>query len=131
LPAKYLRKWRNTLQVPLLFDSTAVFSGLCVVNFTIPDLGRLPPCLRASSKYVLACQIDADQLETVIKWMEKGHSVIWGQLLQFRNPVDDLKQCLADGFTVLSKRLEGASDRDNEATGSNDLPNLTLFRRLS
>jgi hypothetical protein len=48
--------------------------------------------------------------------MDQGHSIIWGQLLQLRNSVDDLKQRhpnLADRFTVLSKKLEGASTRDD------------------
>jgi hypothetical protein len=69
----------------------------------------------------VSAAIDAGQLETAIEWMDQGHSVIWGQLLQLRNPVDDLKQChpdLADKFTVLSKKLEGASTHDI----FNDLP---------
>jgi hypothetical protein len=77
----------------------------------------------------VSAAIDAGQLETAVEWMDQGHSVIWGQILQLRNPVDDLKQHhpdLADRFTVLSKKLEGASDRDNEATTLNDLPDPPL-----
>jgi hypothetical protein len=78
----------------------------------------------------VSAAIDAGQFETAIEWMDQGRSIIWGQLLQLRNPVDDLKQChpdLADRFTVLSKKLEGASTRDNiEATTFNDLRDSPL-----
>jgi cell division protein FtsB len=56
--------------------------------------------------------------------MDQGHSIIWGQLLQLRTPVDDLRRChphIADRFTVLSKKLEGAGIGDNFKAASNDL----------
>jgi hypothetical protein len=68
--------------------------------------------------------IAADQCKTAIEWMDQGHSIIWGQLLQLRTPVDDLRRChpdIADRFTMLSKKLEGASAGDNFKAASNDL----------
>jgi hypothetical protein len=72
----------------------------------------------------VSAAIEADQCETAIEWMDQGHSIIWGQLLQLRTPVDDLRQChpdIADRFTMLSKKLEGAGTGDNFQAASNDL----------
>ncbi len=73
----------------------------------------------------VSAAIEAGQLETAVEWMDQGHSIIWGQLLQLRTPVDDLRQRhpdVADRFTVLSKKLEGAFTRDNVEATFNDLP---------
>jgi len=73
----------------------------------------------------VSAAIDAGQFETAVEWMDQGHSVVWGQLLQLRTPVDDLKQRhpdIADRFTILSKKLEGASARDNFEATYNNLP---------
>jgi hypothetical protein len=72
----------------------------------------------------VSAAIEADQCETAIEWMDQGHSIIWGQLLQLRTPVDDLRQChpdIADRFTMLSKKLEGAGTSDNSQAASNNL----------
>jgi hypothetical protein len=135
----------------LPFGSAPVFIGLCVVNFTItgsildpyhrafellPNMSWLGLSITDRQHFLkgvgplvdeaVSAAIDAGQFETAVEWMDQGHSVIWGQLLQLRTPVDDLKQRhpdVADRFTVLSKKLEGASTRDNfEATTFNDLP---------
>jgi hypothetical protein len=77
----------------------------------------------------VAAAIHAGQYETAVEWMDQGHSVIWGQLLQLRTPVDDLKQLhpdLADQFTMLSKKLEGAniSDFDTIPCSGHQSPNV-------
>ncbi|KAJ6614152.1 CHAT domain-containing protein [Mycena sp. CBHHK59/15] len=54
------------------------------------------------------------QYEKAVEWLEQGRSVIWGQLLQLRRPVEDLKQQhpdLAEHLIFLSTQLEGAGIR--------------------
>jgi hypothetical protein len=50
----------------------------------------------------VSAAIKADQCETAIEWMDQGHSIIWGQLLQLHTPVDDLRQCHPDIAVRLS-----------------------------
>jgi hypothetical protein len=50
-----------------------------------------------------------------------GHSLIWNQILQLHTPVDDLRQQhpdIADKFTILSKKLEGAGSGSGLDVGS-------------
>ncbi|KAJ7607753.1 CHAT domain-containing protein [Roridomyces roridus] len=52
--------------------------------------------------------------ETAVEWLEQGRSVIWGQLLNLRTPVDNLMEkhpSLAKRFLTLSAQLEGAGTR--------------------
>ncbi|KAJ7500920.1 TPR-like protein [Mycena galericulata] len=58
-----------------------------------------------------------------VEWLEQGRSIIWGQLLNLRNPVDDLRKShpvLAEKFISLSAQLEGTGirGRDIDATNS-------------
>ncbi|KAF8135924.1 CHAT domain-containing protein, partial [Mycena galopus ATCC 62051] len=58
-----------------------------------------------------AAAITACQYAKAIEWLEQGRSIIWGQLLQLRTPIDALKQKhpdLADHLMFLSTQLEGA-----------------------
>ncbi|KAJ6564551.1 CHAT domain-containing protein [Mycena capillaripes] len=53
----------------------------------------------------------SDQVEKAVEWLEQGHSVIWGQLLNLRSPVDDLKHNypkLAHSLVSLSTALQGS-----------------------
>jgi tetratricopeptide (TPR) repeat protein len=57
-----------------------------------------------------AAAIEAGQLHTAVEWLEQGRSVIWGQLLQLRSPLDNLKQVrpdLADRLIQISRDLDG------------------------
>ncbi|KAJ7841272.1 CHAT domain-containing protein [Mycena leptocephala] len=61
--------------------------------------------------------IAAGSLGKAVEWLEQGRSIIWGQLLNLRTPVDDLRQAhplLANQFISLSVRLEGTSTRNSE-----------------
>ena len=64
----------------------------------------------------VASAIAAEQYDTAIEWLEQGRSIVWGQLLQLRNPVDDLKDKHPDLATKLqhiSRLLEGTSDKSD------------------
>ncbi|KDQ49312.1 hypothetical protein JAAARDRAFT_200953 [Jaapia argillacea MUCL 33604] len=56
--------------------------------------------------------IEAGQFETAIEWLEQGRSVVWGQLLQLRTPINELQQVqpqLAARFTQVSNQLQQTS----------------------
>jgi hypothetical protein len=58
--------------------------------------------------------INAHQYNKAVEWLEQGRSVIWGQILELRTPVDALKQThleLAEKFLLLSAQLEDAGTR--------------------
>ncbi|KAJ7865821.1 CHAT domain-containing protein [Mycena leptocephala] len=60
--------------------------------------------------------IAAHDFQKAVEWLDQGRSVIWGQLLNLRTPVDDLRKNnpdLADELVSLSTLLETAGTRSN------------------
>ncbi|KAF7334983.1 hypothetical protein MVEN_02248400 [Mycena venus] len=58
--------------------------------------------------------ISSAQLAKAVEWLEQGRSIIWGQLLNLRSPVEILRlksPKLADDLIHLSAQLEGATTR--------------------
>ncbi|KAJ7839739.1 CHAT domain-containing protein [Mycena leptocephala] len=58
--------------------------------------------------------IKINQYDKAVEWVEQGRSVIWGQILELRTPLDALKETrpdLAEKLMVLSMQLEGAASR--------------------
>ncbi|KZT07985.1 uncharacterized protein LAESUDRAFT_91127 [Laetiporus sulphureus 93-53] len=56
-----------------------------------------------------ASAIQFGQLELAVEWLEQGRSIVWGQMLQLRTPLDDLHKAhpdLAVELQRLSKELE-------------------------
>ncbi|KAJ7884487.1 CHAT domain-containing protein [Mycena leptocephala] len=54
--------------------------------------------------------------QKAVEWLDQGRSVIWGQLLNLRTPVDELREHhpgLADELVSLSTLLETAGTRSN------------------
>ncbi|KAJ7917716.1 CHAT domain-containing protein [Mycena leptocephala] len=61
--------------------------------------------------------IFSGQPEKAVELLEQGRSVIWGQLLNLRTPIDALKQKypdIAQKLIVISAQLEGASTRGSD-----------------
>lgn len=61
-----------------------------------------------------AAAITAGNASLAVKWLEQGRSVIWGQLLRLRSPVDELRahdERLADDLEQVTKALEQTSTR--------------------
>ncbi|KAJ7459592.1 CHAT domain-containing protein [Mycena galericulata] len=59
--------------------------------------------------------------ETAVEWLEQGRSITWGQILNLRTPVDDLKKAhsvLADRFIWLSEQLEESGTQGSEKLSS-------------
>ncbi|KAJ7458209.1 TPR-like protein [Mycena latifolia] len=62
-----------------------------------------------------AAAISASRNGQAVEWLEQGRSIIWGQLLNLRTPVDALREShpgLAEDLVRLSTLLEGAGLRD-------------------
>ncbi|KAJ7469123.1 CHAT domain-containing protein [Mycena latifolia] len=60
--------------------------------------------------------IDAHEYSKAVEWLEQGRSVIWGQFLNLRTPVDDLHMVhpqLAADLTSISNLLETSSTRSS------------------
>jgi hypothetical protein len=64
-----------------------------------------------------AAAIASGQVEKAVEWLEQGRSVIWGQFLDLRSPVDVLSNRhpdLANQLLSLSAQLEGSGTRASE-----------------
>jgi hypothetical protein len=60
--------------------------------------------------------ISMHDYQKAVEWLEQGRSVIWGQLLNLRTPVDELRENhpgLANRLVSLSTSLETAGTRSN------------------
>ncbi|KAJ7261501.1 CHAT domain-containing protein [Mycena rebaudengoi] len=60
--------------------------------------------------------IAAHDYKKAVEWLDQGRSVIWGQLLNLRTPVDELRKNhpgLANRLVLLSTSLETAGTRSN------------------
>ncbi|KAK7008278.1 CHAT domain-containing protein [Favolaschia claudopus] len=71
--------------------------------------------------------ITANEYHRAVEWLEQGRSIIWGQLLNLRSPVDELREShcnLADQLVALSRSLETASARNISSTNTNQLQSL-------
>ncbi|KAK6974118.1 CHAT domain-containing protein [Favolaschia claudopus] len=82
-----------------------------------------------------AAAIAAGDPQKAVEWLEQGRSIIWGQFLGLRTPVDDLKQKhprLAEQFLSVSKTLEGAGTKmssiNESITPQRDFHDLALQR---
>ncbi|KAJ7076906.1 hypothetical protein C8R44DRAFT_755363 [Mycena epipterygia] len=65
--------------------------------------------------------IAVDDYQKAVEWLEQGRSVIWGQLLNLRTPVDELSKnhpALAEQLVTLSASLETAGTRSNAVAGA-------------
>ncbi|KAA1474124.1 hypothetical protein DENSPDRAFT_314359 [Dentipellis sp. KUC8613] len=58
--------------------------------------------------------IEKEDYDVALEWLEQGRSVVWGQLLNLRSPVDELRGVnsqLADELVRVSHALDNASTR--------------------
>jgi hypothetical protein len=81
----------------------------------------------------VAAAITAEQYDTAIEWLEQGRSIVWGQLLQLRNPVDHLQDQhphLASKLQYLSRSLEDTSGHNNfQLPSTNSQPFLNTSEK--
>ncbi|KAJ7791824.1 CHAT domain-containing protein [Mycena leptocephala] len=72
--------------------------------------------------------------QKAVEWLDQGRSVIWGQLLSLRSPVDELRNShpgLADQLVSLSASLETAGTRSNAIADGIKPPSLQLIAQKS
>ncbi|KAJ7693183.1 CHAT domain-containing protein [Mycena rosella] len=61
--------------------------------------------------------IEAHEYTKAVEWLDQGRSIIWGQVLSLRTPIDDLRKAhpeLAEELISLSNQLETAGLRSSE-----------------
>ncbi|KIM78151.1 hypothetical protein PILCRDRAFT_597497 [Piloderma croceum F 1598] len=93
---------------------------------------RYQELLRANT---VACDAAAgalmmDDPERALEWLEQGRSVVWGQMLQLRTPIDGLRNNhpdLADNLVRISIELEQGSSRSVNTTTAMDQPGSNEF----
>ena len=58
-----------------------------------------------------AAAIHFGKFDLALEWLEQGRSIVWGQMLRLRNPLDELRQCHpneADELEEISHALDSA-----------------------
>jgi tetratricopeptide (TPR) repeat protein len=69
------------------------------------QLAELGDVVRAAA----AAAIEQDDYALALEWLEQGRSIVWGQVLNLRSPVDNVRAVdpvLADRLGSISKQLE-------------------------
>lgn len=67
-----------------------------------------------------AAAIEVQQYDTALEWLEQGRSIVWGQILSLRTPMDELR---AAGQGDLAHQLEHVSQELEKA--GNTLPAMS------
>ncbi|KIJ28848.1 hypothetical protein M422DRAFT_269816 [Sphaerobolus stellatus SS14] len=97
------------IAIPLLAETAWLGSSLPDRHYQIMQAGSV--VLEAAA----AAHQFGDHIQAV-EWLEQGRSVIWGQLLQLRTPIDDLKEKepkLSQRLKLNSLQLEEAASPHN------------------
>jgi hypothetical protein len=92
---------------------------LAWLGLSIPDCHHQLMKAGVVVRDAVAAAIASGEYVTAIQWLEQGRSVVWGQLLQLRTPVDDLRDqhlSLANQLEYLSSQLEGAGSHGDLIT---------------
>ncbi|KAJ6548930.1 hypothetical protein B0H19DRAFT_1074726 [Mycena capillaripes] len=84
----------------------------------LPINGRQHQIMEADAvaRDAAVAAISADQPKKAVEWLEQSRTIIWGQLLNLRTPIDVLKQKypdLGNELISLSAKLEQATTRRN------------------
>ncbi|KAJ7607769.1 CHAT domain-containing protein, partial [Roridomyces roridus] len=88
---------------------------LAWLGLSIPDRHRRLEKAGRIVRDAAASALAAGRPETAVEWLEQGRSVIWGQLLSLRTPLDALKDKdphLAGKLIALSAQLERSGTRN-------------------
>jgi hypothetical protein len=100
-------------------DLLPVLAGL---GLSIKDRHYHIVSARKVARNAATAAIAAGLPGVAVEWLERGRSIIWGQLLNLRTPVDDLRKrhpVLAEKFIFLSAQLEGTGIRGGETNATN------------
>ncbi|KAJ7910863.1 CHAT domain-containing protein [Mycena leptocephala] len=113
----------------------SVFSAYTTAINILPELAWLGLSISDRHHQILragrvvrdaaSAAIEAHQYDMAVEWLDQGRSIIWGQLLSLRTPVDDLRQhhpSFADDLVRLSNLLETTGTRSNVAVTTDNVP---------
>ncbi|KAJ7213678.1 CHAT domain-containing protein [Mycena rebaudengoi] len=78
--------------------------------------------------------IAGGEYQKAVEWLDQGRSVIWGQLLNLRTPVDELRKShpyLADQLVSLSTSLENSGTRDTAVVDASKPQSLQSITQQS
>ncbi|KAJ7084120.1 CHAT domain-containing protein [Mycena epipterygia] len=78
--------------------------------------------------------ITGHDYQKAVEWLDQGRSVIWGQLLNLRTPVDELRKnhpALAEQLVTLSASLETAGTRSDDVAGASEPQSLQSIAQKS
>ncbi|KAJ7890443.1 hypothetical protein B0H13DRAFT_2665973 [Mycena leptocephala] len=116
---------QRKLSIPLEGQWTKSMPAFRTALELLPELSWLGLSVRDRHHHIVTAgqvvrdavgtAINACEYGTALEWLEQGRSVIWGQILELRTPVDALKHShpvLAEKFLLLSRQLEDAGTRD-------------------
>jgi tetratricopeptide (TPR) repeat protein len=79
-----------------------------------------------------AVAVEEEQYNLAVEWLEQGRSIVWGQLIQLRSPLETLrlkKPEQAQRLAQLSRYLEEMSAGNIQTLGMDDISNEDLSHR--
>ena len=80
---------------------------------TIEDRHKALESIGELASKAAAAAVQCSQPDLALEWLEQGRSVVWGQTLQLRSPIDILRErdpTLAKRLTEISRALESNSE---------------------
>ncbi|KIM79026.1 hypothetical protein PILCRDRAFT_574232 [Piloderma croceum F 1598] len=126
IPSLRYRAATKWARLSLKDNSSTTLDGYDTALALLPRVAWLGQTISDQHKQLLsiggigneaaAAAIALGQQETAIEWLEQARSVVWGQLLNLRTPVDELRDAdfeLANELERVSKDLESAGNRND------------------
>ncbi|KAF8184340.1 CHAT domain-containing protein [Mycena galopus ATCC 62051] len=126
-------KYAQSVQHPSLLQACTTAIDL------LPDLASLGLSISDRHHHILqaghlvrdaaSAAIAAHELGTAVEWLEQGRSVIWGQIVNLRTPLDDLRKIhpqLADELMLYSTQLDMAANQSQVTEEAHSRPSQSL-----
>ena len=98
---------------------------------TISQRHRSVQSIAGVANEAAAAAIALGKFDTALEWLEQGRSIVWGQLLSLRTPVDELRNVrpdLALDLVRISRELDSAGTRDSQPKSSDQLTSVSLHQ---
>jgi hypothetical protein len=98
---------------------------------TISQRHRAVQSIAGIGNEAAAAAIAFGKFDTALEWLEQARSIVWGQLLNLRTPVDELHNVrpdLALDLVRISRELDSAGTRDFQPKSSDQLTSRSLHQ---
>ncbi|KAJ7921718.1 CHAT domain-containing protein [Mycena leptocephala] len=135
------KKWAKHARIHqlsslLLAYTTAIelLPELAWLGLSIADRHRHLSQVSQVVRDAASAAIEVHDYQKAVEWLEQGRSVIWGQLLNLRTPVDELRKIdpnLATKLVSLSIALETAGTQSNAVADAIEPSSLQLIAKKS